>query len=145
MKCPDGLVPIDEIPQGDFESMKAYFSSNNTSGKTFYVRRIYEDSCYMLGKYYGTAKYSINSPETFKHHVTGYTVKRTEAEVAEINANTLLFSEMSFTRMSMGDGIQICTGPAPAPKGWFSFGGKKNRKTASKKRRRSKRKTTRRA
>ena len=140
MKCPDGLVPIDEIPQGDFESMKAYFSSNNTSGKIFYVRRIYEDSCYMLGKYYGTAKYSINSPETFKHHVRGYTVKRTEAEVAEINANTLLFSEMSFTRSSMGDGIQICTGPAPASSSWFSFGGKKNRKTAtaSKKRRRSK-------
>lgn len=52
-------------------------------------------------------------------------VKRTEAEVAEINANTLLFSEMSFTRSSMGDGIQICTGPAPASSSWFPWGGKK--------------------
>jgi hypothetical protein len=144
MKCPDGLVPMSEILEGDFESMKRYFRSNNTSGKTFYVRRIYEDSCYMLGQYKGTANYSIYDPETFKHHVTGYTVKRTEAEVAEINENTLLFSEMPFTRSSMGDGIQICTGPAPAPasRSWFSFGGKKNRKTASKKRRRTKNRRT---
>jgi hypothetical protein len=140
MKCPDGLVPISEIPEGDFESMKTYFSSNNTSGKTFYVHRIYEDSCYMLGQYKGTASYTVDSPETFKHHVTGRPVKRTEAEVAKINENILLFSEKPFTRSSMGDGIQICTGPAPASSSWFSFGGKKNRKTAtaSKKRRRSK-------
>jgi hypothetical protein len=120
MPCEYDLVPIDEIPAGDFEAMKTYFNTKNTSGKTFYVKRNDENnSCYILGTYEGTAKY------------TTYT--------------TLKFSKIPFTAMSMGGSTEICTGPA---QGWFwggKKGNKKGRKTVLKKRRRTKRKTTRRA
>lgn len=143
MPCDYNLKPIDDIPAGDFEAMKKYFNTNNTSGITFYVLRTNERSCYILGTYIGTARYTVDSPETFKHHVNGYTVQRTQDEVDKMNKNTLLFSNnMKFTDFNMTQGIQICTGPAPAPRSWFSFGGKKNRKTASKKRRRTKNRRT---
>lgn len=154
MTCPLNLWPIVQIT--DFEKMKTYFRTNYPYDTTFYMRRADGRYCTMLGNFIGFANYSKNDPNTFRHHVNGHTRQSTDAELAEINQNTLFFSHFRFGShhwpAAAGAGIQICIGPPPPPPeptSWFpgSFfsGGKKNRKTASKKRRRTKKKTTRRA